>query len=205
MTTTNENRRKMSEKAQRILEGAMQEFMAQGYTAASMDRIAVAAGVSKPTLYSYFQDKEGLFAALIEQLAQKQYRTIVGLDNAQIPQDEAEVVLRQIATNLLDTILNNEQLLALIRLAIAESGRFPTLAKTFIRAVDKPAIALLSQYLASRPELKLQHPEAVAQTFIGTLVYFVISQELLQGKDVLPISRDNLIDTLISLIAGIRK
>ena len=44
--------------------------MACGYAAASMDRIAVATSVSKPTLYSYFQGKEGLFTALIQQVSQ---------------------------------------------------------------------------------------------------------------------------------------
>lgn len=202
MAATNADRRRTSEKAQMILNGAMQEFMAHGYAAASMDRIAIAAGVSKPTLYSYFQDKEGLFTALIEQLTQKQYRAILGLDKAQLPQGEPQIVLRQIATNLLDMIVNNQQLLALIRLTIAESGRFPRLAQAFISAVDKPAIAVLSQYLASRPELGLPNPEAVAHTFIGTLVYFVISQELLQGKQVLPMNRDDLVENLIFLIIG---
>ena len=50
-----------ADKEELILQGALQVFMTQGYTAASMDRIAAAAGVSKSTLYSYFRDKEGLF------------------------------------------------------------------------------------------------------------------------------------------------
>ncbi len=34
-----------------------------------MDAIALAAGVSKPTLYRYYQNKEALFIAVLEQLA----------------------------------------------------------------------------------------------------------------------------------------
>jgi TetR/AcrR family transcriptional regulator, regulator of autoinduction and epiphytic fitness len=65
------------EKAEAILTGGMQEFLAHGYAGTSMDRLATVAGVSKATVYSYFQDKEGLFTALIEQLVQGKFRSII--------------------------------------------------------------------------------------------------------------------------------
>jgi len=43
---------------------------AHGYAATSMDRVAIAAGVST-TVYSHFQDKEGLFTALIQRLVEE--------------------------------------------------------------------------------------------------------------------------------------
>ena len=49
-----------------ILETAGPIFAARGYTAASMDEIAEAAGVSKPVLYSCFGSKDGLYFAYIE-------------------------------------------------------------------------------------------------------------------------------------------
>ncbi len=58
------------DKAAVILAGALTVFTSQGYAAASMDRIAKEAKVSKPTLYKYFQDKEGLFFALVQQLTE---------------------------------------------------------------------------------------------------------------------------------------
>ncbi|NET52594.1 MAG: helix-turn-helix transcriptional regulator, partial [Merismopedia sp. SIO2A8] len=75
--TSRAGRQKPVKKAEVILEGAMQEFLAHGYAATSMDRIAAAAGVSKATVYSHFQDKEGLFTTLIQRLAQERYRTIL--------------------------------------------------------------------------------------------------------------------------------
>lgn len=56
-----------ADKAQTILTGALEVFTTQGYVAASMDRIAKTCGVSKPTLYTYFINKEGLFVALVQQ------------------------------------------------------------------------------------------------------------------------------------------
>src|ERR1700761_1490655 len=55
-----------SAKRRQIIDGARSVFLAQGFDAASMSDIARAAGVSKGTLYVYFQSKEQLFAAIVQ-------------------------------------------------------------------------------------------------------------------------------------------
>jgi len=53
-----------------ILDAAVAEFSAVGPAGARIDSIAAAAGVNKRMLYHYFENKEGLFAAVLdEQLA----------------------------------------------------------------------------------------------------------------------------------------
>jgi hypothetical protein len=79
-------------------------------------------------------------------------------------------------------------------------GRFPELAQAYVRNVAQPVIEILTQYLGSHSELKLPDPEAAVRVFIGTLVYFVIFQELLHGKKILPLERDRLIESLINLL-----
>ena len=69
--TPNAIRQLSSSKTAAILDGAMRVFLEQGYVGTTMDRVAAAAGVSKPTVYSHFHDKEGLFNALMEQLVRK--------------------------------------------------------------------------------------------------------------------------------------
>src|SRR6266487_2123992 len=44
-------------------------FLQHGFAGTSMDAIALAANVSKQTLYRYYQNKEALFVAVLEQLA----------------------------------------------------------------------------------------------------------------------------------------
>ncbi len=198
--TTNLDRQKSAEKTEAILDAAMREFLTHGYAATSMDRVASAAGVSKATVYSHFQDKEGLFAALIQQLALQKCWTVFNPQDSQLLQGEPEIVLRRVATTVLDTTRIDQQLLMFMRLIVGESGRFPELAQSFIRNLDKPVIEALSQYLASRSELKLPDPEAAARVFIGALVHFMITQEMLHGKDILPMERARLIDSLVYLI-----
>jgi AcrR family transcriptional regulator len=188
-------------KAQVILQGAMQEFLKQGYAGTSMDRVATAAGVSKATVYSYFQDKESLFTALIEHLGQQKLQpvfTTVTFDQ------EPEMVLRKLATQGLQQMLGDPEYFDFIRLLIGESGRFPHLSQLFLRNFAKPAITFLSQYFIQHPELKIIHPEVTARIFIGSLVYFTLTQKILQGEEVMPMAQAELIEGLVTLILGNR-
>src|SRR5438094_10423122 len=54
-----------SAKRRQIMQGARLVFLAQGFDGASMGEIARQAGVSKGTLYVYFDSKEALFEAIV--------------------------------------------------------------------------------------------------------------------------------------------
>jgi AcrR family transcriptional regulator len=204
-TQSNQGERLLSpEKVEAILAGAMQEFLTNGYAATTMDKVTAAAGVSKTTVYSYFQDKETLFIALIEQLAQKKCRAIFNPQDPQLLKGEPEVVLRYLASNILEQINHEQEVLNLVRLIIGESGRFPLLAQEFVRNIDKPALELLSQYFQEHPELQLPDPEVAARMFLGTLVHFSIIQNMLHGQYILPMERDRLITHLVNLFISNR-
>lgn len=55
---------------QQMLDAAVAIFARRGYRAASMDEIAVAAGVSKPLVYLYLNSKDELFTACIRREAE---------------------------------------------------------------------------------------------------------------------------------------
>jgi AcrR family transcriptional regulator len=78
----------------RMLEAAASVFAAKGFDAASMDDIAFAAGMTKPTLYRYFRSKEKLFEAVF----------IEALDNLRARID-AEMARHSGATERLDAII----------------------------------------------------------------------------------------------------
>ncbi len=187
-------------KDEAILRGAMQEFLANGYSGASMDRITTAAGVSKSTLYARFKDKESLFSALIEGIAHEKLSLIFRLQDLDTQHLHPETALRQIAQMMMAKVTQNPQLIAFMRLLMFEAGRFPHLGKLFVNTVEKPAFEALSQYLASCSNLRLSDPEAAARIFIGTLVHFVIIQEGMHGKEVIPIDPDRVINELVQLL-----
>jgi TetR/AcrR family transcriptional regulator, regulator of autoinduction and epiphytic fitness len=195
---TKEPRQLSPEKAAAILAGGMQEFLIHGYAATSMDRVASAAGVSKATVYSHFQDKESLFTALIEQLVRGKFQSLFDT-SAESWGSEPKIFLRELAHRVLD-IASETQFLNFMRLIVGESGRFPQLAQAFVRNVEKTSFKMLHEYFASCPQLKLTDSEATARIFIGTLVHFVIIQYMLHGNDIVPMERDRIIDTLIDAI-----
>jgi TetR/AcrR family transcriptional regulator of autoinduction and epiphytic fitness len=190
------------EKSEAILEGGMQEFLARGYAAASMDRVAKAAKVSKATVYSHFQDKESLFGALIRRLVEQKFRSIFGAMDDQILQMPPQLVLRQFANRALDNGINEPQFLNFMRLIIGESGRFPQLARAFVRHVEQTAFRKLCHYFTHSPHLHLTDPEATARIFVGAIVHYMIVQEMLHGRDIMPMERDRLVDGLLDLIVG---
>ncbi|MEI2580105.1 TetR/AcrR family transcriptional regulator [Scytonema sp. PRP1] len=198
--TNNLDRKPSEEKVDAILAGAMQEFLAHGYAATTMDQVTAAAGVSKTTVYNHFQDKEGLFTALIQQLIVSKYYAVFNPQKAQLMQGEASTILRHLAFCMLDNSIADKQVLGLIRLIIGESERFPELARAFVLNLEKSFLEDLCQFLASRTELNLPDPEVAARVFMGTLVHFILIQEVLHSNDILPMERDRLVDNLIYLL-----
>ena len=199
---TRADRQLSLEKAEAILEGGMQEFLAHGYAATSMDRVAIAAGVSKATVYSHFQDKEGLFTALIQRLVEGKFRSIFDLANEKVLQTAPEIILQDLANRVLNTGMNEPQFLNFMRVILGESGRFPQLARAFVRNIEQTSFKMLRQYFTTCPQLKLSDPEATARIFIGTLVHFMIVQEMLHGKDIVPMERERLIENLVNMIVA---
>jgi len=176
----------------------MQEFLTHGYAATSMDRVAAAAGVSKATVYNHFQDKEGLFKALIRRLAQK--KELFAQENLPLGSGEPAVCLKRYAQSMLANIAADPQVLTFLRIVIGESGRFPELARTFVEYVEKPTLMRLTTYLAQHPALDLPDPEVAARAFTGAMVHFVIMRDLLHGGEILPMECDRLLDNLLPLI-----
>jgi AcrR family transcriptional regulator len=187
------------EKAEAILQGAMQEFLRRGYAGTSMDRVAAAAGVSKATVYSHFQDKEGVFTALVQRLAQEKISFIQDEQFLAMPIRQA---LTMILTRGLGQMERDEQHLPFIRLIIGESGRFPELAQIFVRNLHKPGLERITQFLDQHPDLQLEDPEAIARIALGAMVHFMLIQHVLHGQEILPMERDRLIKSLVDLVCG---
>lgn len=194
------DRQLSKEKTEAILAGGMQEFLSNGYAATSMDRVAIAAKVSKATVYSHFQDKESLFIALIQRLVEQKFQSIFGAADTELMQKSPQVVLREIANRALDIGKNEPQFLNFMRLIIGESGRFPQLARAFVTNIEQTAFRKLCHYFTNCPHFSLSDPEATARIFIGAIVHFMIVQEMLHGGDILPMERDRIIDNLIQMI-----
>ena len=63
-----------SDPRQRLLDAGLKQFANRGYAGTSVQDITEEAKVTKPTLYYYFESKEGLFQALVDQAMDERLR-----------------------------------------------------------------------------------------------------------------------------------
>jgi AcrR family transcriptional regulator len=135
-----------SAKRRQIIEGARDVFLAQGFDAASMNDIARAAGVSKGTLYVYFDNKEELFEAIVEQECDAQAEGIFHLD----PNDhDVESVLKRLGAAYVKFLCRPEKASA-IRTVIAIADRMPEVGRRFYESGPACGIGRLAAYLAAQ-------------------------------------------------------
>jgi TetR/AcrR family transcriptional repressor of mexJK operon len=130
--TADERRRRETE----ILTAALGVFLRTGYGASTVDELAAAAQVTKRTLYAYYGDKAGVFAAMVRHLA-----AAVSLD-ATSDDDTLETLAARIVSRV-----HSDELVGLHRLVIAESARFPELALILHTSGDARHIARLAGHI----------------------------------------------------------
>jgi AcrR family transcriptional regulator len=133
-------------KRRQIVEGARQIFLANGFDAASMNDIAKAAGVSKGTLYVYFQNKEQLFQAIVHAECQVHAENTFDLDPAD--HDVAAVLLR-LGTSFIEFLCRPAKASAL-RTVIAIADRMPEIGKVFYETGPAVGIERLADYLRAQ-------------------------------------------------------
>jgi AcrR family transcriptional regulator len=164
-----------------ILEVATALFLAEGYGSTSIEAVAARAGISKRTFYHRFDDKAALFTAVVHRIVE-QIRP-----PPEIPLlkgSNLEEVLCRLAGIILQAALS-PQAVALNRLIIAESMRFPHLARAVYNGpATHEAIGLIGDLLArDLPESGLT-PELrrfAAAQFLQMVV--VVPQRRCMGLD----------------------
>ncbi|WP_414475315.1 TetR/AcrR family transcriptional regulator [Microvirga sp. M2] len=134
---------KTEKKRVQILDGARIVFLAKGFDGASMEAIAQAAGVSKGTLYTYFKGKDELFTALV---AACQNRSLEETFSNMKKASDLRGNLETLAWSYLDAVREPENL-ALLRVVVGASAKFPSLGRAFYETGMQPPIRRLAEYL----------------------------------------------------------
>ena len=83
------------EKRELILEAALEIFSAFGFRGATLDRIAAAAGMSKPNLLYYFPRKEDIYETLMQRLLETWLAPLRALDADGDPLPELRGYIRR--------------------------------------------------------------------------------------------------------------
>jgi AcrR family transcriptional regulator len=130
-----------------IIEGARRVFLAQGFDAASMGEIARAAGVSKGTLYVYFENKERLFDAIVGEECRAHAEGIFKFDLAN---HDVDAVLTRLGISYVQFLCRPGGPSSMQRTVIAIAERMPEVGRHFYETGPAHGIDLLASYLSAQ-------------------------------------------------------
>ena len=186
-----------------ILEAAGRLFLERGFNATSMDAIAEAAPVSKPTLYSHFKDKSDLFSAVVSARCCSMVHTLY--EHTSSEEEDIETALRAIAHSFFDLIYAPDSI-SLYRIIISELKQFPFLGETLYNQGAIKILSLLSGYLVQQNEkgvMQIEDPEMAARLFFSMLKGDHHMQCLLGIRaEISAEERTHIIDSVVTLFTN---
>jgi AcrR family transcriptional regulator len=167
-------RRRKEARPQELLEAALDVFAEKGFNAARVEEIAERAGVSKGTVYLYFDTKEAVFRSLVRENLRAR---ITPLRESVL---HFEGPSRELIALVLSTIANvivNSKLAALPKIIIAESGNFPQLAEFYRREVIDVGLGVLRSIVErgiARGEFRAIDPDHAARLCIAPMLLAMV-------------------------------
>jgi AcrR family transcriptional regulator len=174
-------RRRKTARPDEIIVAALEEFADRGFAAAKMDDIARRAGISKGSLYLYFETKEDIFRAVAR-------AALAGnLEAVRATAEVFDAPFSQLAPKLLARVaeaVGPSRLPAVVKMVIGESRNFPDLAKIWHDEIVSPAIGFLTETIAlaqQRGEVAPGDPRLFAFSLAGPIVMAVLFREVFRG------------------------
>ena len=136
--------RRAEARPQELLEAALAEFVARGYAATRLEEVARRAGVSKATLYLYYENKAELFKAVVRNAL------VANLDEGESMVDAFEGDSRELLVYVLTEFtrrISESPLSGIPKLVMAEAGNFPEIASFYYEEVVSRGRGLIQQIL----------------------------------------------------------
>ena len=195
-------RRRKADRPGEIVDAALAVFAEKGFAAARLDEIAARAGVSKGALYLYFETKEEIFRAVVEQAIAPNIlaiRAMIAAHPGPFPD-----LLRLFGSRLL-TLAETLPIGGVIKMVIAEAGNFPTVAKVWHDELVAHAIGAMTDAISAaqaRGEIRAGEPRLFALQLIAPMLVGVIWRETFVPVGAEPFDLPTLvrqhIDTMLS-------
>lgn len=167
-----------------VTEAATSLFLSKGYDGTTMDEVAALAGVSKPTLYRYFADKEQLYAAIVAATIDDIDALLRLVADALSASDDPREGLGLLAGKFL-TALTQPDLLRLRRLVIANAERFPEVGRDwFARGFGRvlQTLAGAFQRYVANGRLRMDDPLLAADHFAGLVLWIPLNRAMFSGN-----------------------
>ena len=187
-----------------ILDAALAVFAQKGFAATRLDDVAAKAGITKGTIYLYFDSKQALFEALARQSVGAQIEQIKA-QLAAFPGSTPEL-LRLVLSTMGHFITTSDRVV-LPRLVLAEAANFPKLAEFWRREVIDQGIGLMSGIIQrgiARGEFREIEPQHAARLCVAPMLIIMLWRTTFAQFDETPYDYQGLIEAhLQTLLKGL--
>lgn len=191
-------RRKEARPAE-ISAAALELFVEKGFSATRLDDVALRAGVSKGTVYLYFENKEALFKAAVEAAMLPAIEAAEALPGH--PDATAREMLRCFIFGWWEMV-GSTTLGALPKLLVAESHNFPELAIWFHDTLIRRAQGAVGRIVAlgiERGEFRPQDVAVATRVVFAPLFAYVVWRNAFKFMTDLP-TPEVYLDTVVAML-----
>lgn len=179
MTSPRKPQRRKDARPAEIMEAGLKTFAENGFAATRLEDVAKAAGISKATIYLYFESKTDLLKAILMNVVSPRMGEMEQMvKNYDGP---ATDLLKLIYAHA-STTIRSPDVRPLLKLILAEAGYFPEIAEFYRREVAFRALYTLAgliEHGIRRGEFSPCNAIATAQSVVFPLLMNVIASEVL--------------------------
>jgi len=199
-TSTPRWRRRKQARPQEILDAALACFAERGFAASRMDDIAERAGVTKGTIYLYFENKDAVFKALVRESIGAQLANV--LENVRAYEGPSRELLRLILTALGQFARTSDRVV-LPKILIAEAGNFPELVRFYREEIIDKGLSVMSGAIArgiERGEFRNVNPQHAARLCIAPILLAIFWRTTFAQFDAKPYDYQGFVETHLDVL-----
>lgn len=192
--------RRKDARPQELIDAAVEAFVDKGFAATKLDDVAARAGVTKGTLYLYFDNKEHLFSEVIQRALVPNLQMAEHMIESH--QGPTADLVRLLVARWWEQI-GGGPLGGLPKLMVAEAGNFPDIAKIFLRDVyerGQRLIRAIIQRGIDRGEFRAVDPLVTARVMMTPLLFHAMWKRSMGRHEAKPISDRRYLDATVDLL-----
>mgnify|MGYP003342412284 FL=1 len=173
--------RRKQERPGELLQAALQLFVEKGFAATRVEEVALRAGVSKGTLFLYYDSKEDLFKAVIQAHLSEHFSAWD--QEYELFEGSTPDLLRYGIQSWWERI-GSTLAGGLTKLVLSESRNFPEVAAYYREQVMRPGQALMQRILQrgiDRGEFQALDVQAASLSLISAMVFLMMWRHSMAG------------------------
>ena len=188
----------VEDRREQILDAAMRVFAQKGFIKATNKNIADEAGITPGLIYHYFDNKEAVLKAIIEERSPIQVIRSLPAHVLEMPLDSfLRFLVRQVLA-----VVEGEQFVQLIRVFLPEVVHNPEIGPLAVNMLHR-VLDFIGDYFtakAERGELRSADPALTAQVFVGSMMGFVLRRQVIRDPGALQLTHEQIADAIVDTV-----